>query len=62
VSPFLAPFSFGVSLTSRGNLTSTHRYTYLFTDLRDTTQETESNLVVPATLGFGITYRPPNDR
>jgi hypothetical protein len=58
VSPFLAPFSFGISLTSRANLTSTHRYTYLFTGLRDTTQETESNLVVPATLGFGITYRP----
>lgn len=57
VAPFLAPFSFGVSFTTRANLTTTHRYTYLFTSLRDTTAETESNLVVPATLGFGMAYR-----
>jgi hypothetical protein len=37
VSSFLAPFSFGFSFTTRAKLTSTHRYTYLFTTLRDTT-------------------------
>jgi hypothetical protein len=58
VSPLLAPFSFGFALTTGTNLTTTHRYTYLFTDLRDTTQETEEALGIPATIGFGIAYRP----
>lgn len=58
VSSFLAPFSFGFSLTTRAHLTSTHRYTYLFTTLRDTTAETEEYLTIPATLGIGISYRP----
>ncbi len=58
VTPFLAPFSFGISLTTRSTLSSTHRYTYLFTDLRDTTDETGGTLVFPAALGFGLTYRP----
>jgi hypothetical protein len=58
ISPILAPFSFGVSLTTGTNLTTTHRYTYLFTDQRDTTQETEESLKIPAAIGFGIAYRP----
>lgn len=58
VSPLLAPFSFGFAFTTGTNLTTTHRYTYLFTDLRDTTEETEETFGVPATLGFGISYRP----
>lgn len=58
VSSFLAPFSFGVSFTTGSSLTATQRYTYLFTTLRDTTAETESDLVIPASLGFGIAYRP----
>lgn len=57
VSPLLAPFSFGVAFTTGTNLTTTHRYTYLFTDLRDTTQETEETFGIPATLGFGIAMR-----
>ena len=58
VSPILAPFSFGVSVTTGANLTSTHRYTYLFTDQRDTTSETEEALKIPVAIGFGIAYRP----
>ena len=57
VSPILAPFSFGISFTTGSTLTATQRYTYLFTSLRDTTAETESDLVIPASLGFGIAYR-----
>lgn len=57
VSPILAPFSFGLAFTTGTNLTTTHRYTYLFTDLRDTTQETEETFGIPTTLGFGIAYR-----
>ncbi len=57
VSPLLAPFSFGFAFTTGTNLTTTHRYTYLFTDQRDTTQETEETFGIPATLGFGIAYR-----
>lgn len=58
VSPILAPFSFGFAFTTGTNLTTTHRYTYLFTDLRDTTQETEESFGIPTTIGFGIGFRP----
>jgi long-subunit fatty acid transport protein len=58
ISPILEPFSFGMSFTTGTNLTTTHRYTYLFTEQRDTTQETEEALKIPAAIGFGIAYRP----
>lgn len=58
ISPILAPFSLGISFTTGSSLTTTHRYTYLFTDQRDTTAESEDELKVPATLGIGIAYRP----
>lgn len=58
IAPALAPFAVGLSLTTRGILTTTHRYTYTYTDQRDTSLETTDRLVVPVAIGVGIAYRP----
>ncbi len=58
IAPALAPFSIGISLTTRAALTTTQRYTYTFVDQRDTSQENTDHLVVPAAIGVGISYRP----
>lgn len=55
---FLKPFSFGVVATSRARLTTTHRYTYTFTNEADTSSEDSGIMTVPAAFGVGIAYHP----
>ena len=56
--PALSPFTFGFALTTRGNLSTTHRYTYIFEGRYDTTSEQAGRLVIPVTLGVGLAYHP----
>jgi hypothetical protein len=58
VAPFLRPFSIGLVATTRGTLTSTHRFVYTFIDQRDTSNEDTNIMTVPASFGIGIAYHP----
>jgi hypothetical protein len=58
LSGALRPFSFSVVATTRGTLTSTHRYTYTYIDQQDTTSEDTNIMTIPASFGFGIGYHP----
>jgi hypothetical protein len=57
-SDFLQPFSFGFVATTRASLTSTHRFTYTFSDLADTSNEDTDAMTIPASFGVGIAYHP----
>ena len=56
--PALSPFSLGFAFTTGANLSTTHRYTYIFMDRSTPQVNRPGSLVIPMTLGFGIAYRP----
>ncbi len=58
LSSALRPFSVSFVATTRGTLTSTHRYTYTYVDQRDTSTEDTNLMTIPAAFGFGIGYHP----
>jgi hypothetical protein len=58
VADFLKPFSFGFVATGRTRLTNTNRFVYTYSSLADTSTEATDYLTVPASFGFGISYRP----
>ncbi len=58
VADSLQPFSFGLVATTRASLTSTHRFTYTFSDQADTSSEDTNIMTVPASFGVGIAYHP----
>jgi hypothetical protein len=58
VASFLRPFSFGFTATSRATLTTTHRFTYTFTDQTDTSSEDTNIMTIPASFGVGIACHP----
>jgi hypothetical protein len=57
IAGFLKPFTFGLSFTTRGHLTSTTRYVYTYSSLADTSTESTDYLTVPASFGAGIACR-----
>ena len=59
VSDFLEPFSIGLVATTRASMTSTHRFTYTFSDQADTSGEDTNIMTIPASFGIGIAYHPP---
>jgi len=56
--PALSPFTLGFAFTTGANLTTTHRYTYIFVGRYDTTSEQTGSLKIPVTVGVGVTYHP----
>ncbi len=56
--PALSPFTLGFAFTTGTNLTTTHRYTYIFVGRYDTTDEQTGSLEIPVTIGVGVGYRP----
>jgi len=56
--PALSPLTLGVALTTGVDLSTTHRYTYIFEGRYDTTSEQVGRLVIPMTLGVGFAYHP----
>jgi hypothetical protein len=58
VAGFLKPFSIGFVATSRTRLTSTNRFVYTYSSLADTSTESTDFMTVPASFGFGVSYRP----
>jgi len=58
VAEFLRPFSFGLVATTRASLTSTHRFTYTYNALQDTSTEETNTMTIPASIGVGVAYAP----
>ena len=58
VAGFLRPFAFGLVATTRANLTSTHRFTYTYSGLQDTSSEETNNVTIPASFGVGVACFP----
>lgn len=58
-SQALGPLSVGVVFTTRATLNTQDRYYYYYqaSEIRDTSSESEGELVVPAALGIGLAYK-----
>lgn len=56
--PALSPFTLGFAVTTGANLTTTHRYTYIFVGRYDTTDEQTGRLEIPVHIGVGVAYHP----